>query len=80
MLTENLDALLEAVLARAGEPVSVAMALRTLPAGRKPTKAEVQVRLGKLAEAGRLHRWPGAAAKFSSFSCAKACLGGHVRE
>jgi hypothetical protein len=65
---DELDALLQAALARADEPLTVAAVLKALPAGRKPGKAEVQDRLGKLAQASRVHRWPGAAVKFSAVS------------
>lgn len=68
LANDDLDSLLETALAHAGEPLSVAAVLKALPVGRKPTKKEVQIRLGKLVEAGRIHRWPGAAEKFSAFS------------
>jgi hypothetical protein len=68
LATDNLDALLETALTRAGEPLNVAAVLKALPAGQKPAKKEVQLRLGELVEGGRIHRWPGAAEKFSALS------------
>lgn len=68
LANDDLDALLETALARAGEPLTMAAVLKALPAGSKPAKKEVQIRLGKLVEKGRIHRWPGAAEKFSALS------------
>jgi hypothetical protein len=63
---DDLDALLEAALARAGEPLNVAAVLKALPAGKKPAKRAVQAQLADLVQKGRIHRWPGAAVKFSA--------------
>jgi hypothetical protein len=66
--TDELDSLLEAALARAGEPLTADAARRALPAGRKPPKQEIQSRLRGLAQAKRIHRWPGRAEKFAAVS------------
>ena len=77
---DDLDVLVETVLARADEPLSVEAVRKALPAGKKPKKTEAQVRLETLVEAGRAHRWPGKTAKFSAFGsasrlCGSVCCG-----
>jgi hypothetical protein len=62
----DLDPLIEAVLARTGEPLTVAAVIRGMPAGRKPKPAQMLELLNTLVRAGRIHRWPGAAARFST--------------
>jgi hypothetical protein len=63
---DELGALLESALARAGEPLTVTATRKALPAGRKPSVKEVEDRLGALVDAGRIYRWPGATKKFSA--------------
>ncbi|MEO8628063.1 MAG: hypothetical protein ABI612_08165 [Betaproteobacteria bacterium] len=66
--SDDLAPLLEAVLARAGVPVTVAAITKALPAGKKLPKADVELVLGKLVATGRIHRWPARVAKFSTLS------------
>jgi hypothetical protein len=61
-----LDGLLETALARAGTPLTAAAARQALPAGKKPAVKAVLARLRALVAAGRIHRWPGKAEKFSA--------------
>lgn len=60
LTTDDLEAMLETVIARADAPLAVSAVMKALPAGKKPKKEHVQICLGKLVNAGRIHRWPGA--------------------
>jgi hypothetical protein len=61
---QDLDVLLETVLARAVEPLSLTAVLKALPAGKKPAQQTVKAHLDELATAGRIHRWRGKTMKF----------------
>jgi hypothetical protein len=63
---EELDALLESALARTREPSNVAAVRKALPAGQKPAAQQVEAGLDRLADQGRIHRWPGRAKKFAA--------------
>lgn len=63
---DEVDALLENVLERAGEPLTAAAVRKALPAGRKPPVGELLRRLTALVASGRVHDWSGKSPKFSS--------------
>lgn len=76
---DDLDALLESVLARGHEPLTATAIRKALPAGKKPSAKEVADRLHALVDTGHIHRWPGRAQKFSALE-AQAFVSDQVRQ
>jgi hypothetical protein len=61
---QDLDELIETVLARAPEPLSRTAILKALPVGKKPSQKLLKASIDELVLARRIHAWAGKTAKY----------------
>jgi hypothetical protein len=63
---DDLDTLIERILERSGEALSPSAVRKALPVGSRLPLQQLHVRLQSLVEAGRIFRWRGKSARFST--------------